>query len=113
MSSPVGQIVAEPASGTGAKRLNWLALPMAISLVLGGATAWSSMQQSLWIDELHTAWVSTGPWSEVTARAAAGNQTPFILPGNGGSVGHLVIPKLACGPLRCWLGWDLWRSWLS
>lgn len=52
-------------------------LPIALSLWLGGATAWYSMHQSLWIDELHTAWSSTGSWEEILPRAAIGNQTPL------------------------------------
>ncbi len=31
---------------------------------------------SLWLDELHTGWVVSGPWSEVSLRAAEGNQAP-------------------------------------
>lgn len=33
-------------------------------------------RESLWLDELHTAWVATGPWSEVVSRSAEGNQSP-------------------------------------
>jgi hypothetical protein len=36
-----------------------------------------SLPQSLWVDELHTAWVTGGTWSEVAPRAAAGNQPPL------------------------------------
>jgi len=35
-------------------------------------------QQPLWIDELHTAWVVQSDWSEVSWRAAIGNQSPFF-----------------------------------
>ncbi|OUT62842.1 MAG: hypothetical protein CBB71_01315 [Rhodopirellula sp. TMED11] len=37
---------------------------------------WASCGESLWVDELHSAWVAVGPLSEVTARAAIGNQQP-------------------------------------
>ncbi len=35
-------------------------------------------QQPLWIDELHTAWVVDGDWSEVAQRARLGNQSPLF-----------------------------------
>lgn len=31
---------------------------------------------ALWLDELHTGWVVSGPWAEVSLRAAEGNQAP-------------------------------------
>ncbi len=34
-------------------------------------------EQPLWIDELHTAWVVQSDWSEVSSRAAIGNQSPL------------------------------------
>lgn len=34
-------------------------------------------EQPLWIDELHTAWVVESSWSEVSSRAAIGNQSPL------------------------------------
>jgi mannosyltransferase len=34
-------------------------------------------EQPLWIDELHTAWVVQNDWSEVSWRAAIGNQSPL------------------------------------
>ncbi len=33
--------------------------------------------ESLWLDELHTAWTLAGPFTEVASRAAAGNQSPL------------------------------------
>ena len=35
-------------------------------------------KQPLWIDELHTAWVIDGDWSEVAHRARLGNQSPLF-----------------------------------
>jgi hypothetical protein len=37
-----------------------------------------TIRESLWIDELHTAWVVDGEWSEVQNRAAIGNQSPLF-----------------------------------
>lgn len=34
-------------------------------------------EQPLWVDELHTAWVVQNGWSEVSWRAAIGNQSPL------------------------------------
>ncbi len=33
--------------------------------------------ESFWLDELHSHWCIRGTWSELTTRAAAGNQTPL------------------------------------
>jgi len=35
-------------------------------------------RESLWLDELHTAWVAAGTLASVAARAAAGNQSPLF-----------------------------------
>jgi hypothetical protein len=35
-------------------------------------------RESLWLDELHTAWCATGPLIEVAPRAAIGNQSPLF-----------------------------------
>jgi hypothetical protein len=34
-------------------------------------------RESLWLDELHTAWVAQGPLASVVSRAAEGNQSPL------------------------------------
>jgi hypothetical protein len=34
-------------------------------------------RESLWLDELHTAWVVAGEWDEIPQRAKAGNQSPL------------------------------------
>lgn len=38
--------------------------------------AWSLAGESLWLDELHTSWVVADEWSQIAARAQAGNQSP-------------------------------------
>jgi hypothetical protein len=64
-----------------------------LAMLLGVATWWriSTAQESLWLDELHTAWCATGDLSQVAPRAAAGNQ----------------------GPLFFWLEWILTRFSLA
>lgn len=44
--------------------------------LVGGVLRSVTLSESLWLDELHTAWVVNGPWSAVAARAAEGNQNP-------------------------------------
>jgi mannosyltransferase len=34
-------------------------------------------QEDLWVDELHSAWVVSGTWNDLPARAAIGNQSPL------------------------------------
>ncbi len=76
------------------------------------------LRHSLWLDELHTAWVVLGPWEELPRRAALGNHGPvyFVLariaaglggPGEvalrGVSVGAGVLVVLGTfGLLRAW-----------
>ena len=36
-----------------------------------------ALDQSLWLDELHTAWTVAGSWSDVASRAMQGNQSPL------------------------------------
>ncbi|MDZ4849008.1 MAG: hypothetical protein SGI77_06920 [Pirellulaceae bacterium] len=40
-----------------------------------------SIRESLWIDELHSAWTISGEWSEIEPRAASGNQSPLYFYG--------------------------------
>lgn len=57
---------------------NYLALGLlAVLIVL--TTAWRVQQarESLWIDELHSAWCAGGELREVAPRAASGNQSPL------------------------------------
>ncbi|MDX1946082.1 MAG: glycosyltransferase family 39 protein [Pirellulaceae bacterium] len=49
----------------------------AICLVGAGLRLWQA-GESLWIDELHTAWCALGELREVAPRAALGNQSPLF-----------------------------------
>tara|TARA_R110002049_G_scaffold2750_9_gene22364 strand:- start:34066 stop:35664 length:1599 start_codon:yes stop_codon:yes gene_type:complete len=40
-----------------------------------------SCSESLWVDELHSAWTVWGEWKDVFPRAQIGNQTPFYFAG--------------------------------
>lgn len=59
--------------------MRWLAaLFIFASLLLGCWIRWQyATNDPLWIDELHTSWVVSGDWSELSARAAMGNQSPL------------------------------------
>src|SRR4029078_9783321 len=50
---------------------------IAISLV-AAALRIQPLGESLWLDELHTAWCAVGPLDEVAQRAASGNQAPLF-----------------------------------
>jgi 4-amino-4-deoxy-L-arabinose transferase-like glycosyltransferase len=74
--------------------------------------------ESLWLDELHTAWCALGPLDEVARRAAIGNQGPLfywlewlqvvIL---GESEVALRLPSLVAGTLLPLLLFRLARRW--
>ncbi len=49
----------------------------AFAFVVAFAVAAIGTRESLWLDELHTAWVATAPVSQLVERAQAGNQTPL------------------------------------
>ena len=55
--------------------LSNLFILLAILFVGAGVRVWQTTE-SLWLDELHTGWTVSGAWSDVSGRAAAGNQTP-------------------------------------
>ena len=53
-----------------------IAIAIAITL-LAAALRVQPLAESLWVDELHTAWCAVGPLTEVASRAAIGNQSPI------------------------------------
>ena len=58
--------------------LRWLVyLPVVLAVLVGSALRIQSLTESLWLDELHTAWVATGEFHEIVDRAQIGNQSPF------------------------------------
>ncbi|MEE3370191.1 MAG: glycosyltransferase family 39 protein [Planctomycetota bacterium] len=48
---------------------------LGILCIGAGIRGWQTTE-SLWLDELHTGWTVSGAWSDVSGRAAVGNQTP-------------------------------------
>lgn len=53
------------------------AAPLAILLAVALWLRWPSLHECLWLDELHSAWASSGSWSVVAERARIGNQSPL------------------------------------
>ena len=56
----------------------WSLILLAILVSLGcGLRVWQA-RESLWVDELHTAWCAGGSLAEAAPRAAIGNQSPLF-----------------------------------
>jgi mannosyltransferase len=53
-------------------------ISLAAILVAGAAMRVWQARESLWLDELHTAWTTGGSWVDVAPRAAIGNQSPLF-----------------------------------
>lgn len=78
--------------------------PLCIILLLAAALRLWQIGESLWLDELHTAWVVSGGIAEVFERAPVGNHSPlyFLLPWGttrlfGMSEWALRLPSLVAG----------------
>ncbi len=82
-------------------------------------------RESLWLDELHTAWAATGAWTDVVSRSVQGNQSPLffwiewlLVHTIGGSELVVRLPSLVAGALLIVaLYWLVWRCtgqrWLA
>lgn len=97
-----------------------LAAVMAIAL----GVRLAQVRDSLWLDELHTAWCVDGSFGETAARAQIGNQSPcyFYLPqllvaSRGMTESSLRLPSVTAGvlliPLAFGLMWRWSRSMLA
>jgi mannosyltransferase len=99
-------------------RLGWLAL----ILLWGAWLRAGQIQESLWLDELHTSWVVADGWAPIADRARAGNQSPlyfYLVWGVVRVLGHapwtlrllslaagLALIIATCGLVRRWSGCD-------
>src|SRR3954464_10090950 len=88
-----------------------------ISLV-GAALRIQPLSESLWLDELHTAWCAVGPLDDVARRAAIGNQSPlyfwlewFLVGILGPSEFSLRLLSIAAGSLLPIATFLLARRW--
>ena len=103
-------------------RKHHLVLLAAVTLLAALARFYQALE-SLWIDELHTAWVAAGDLYDVAPRARIGNQSPpyfYLTWAVSGLLGmnevSLRLPSLVAGtalvPLVYWLvyGWTTSRG---
>ena len=58
----------------------WILIACAVAVAF--LLRWPQINESLWLDELHTAWCVSGNWGEIHQRAQIGNHSPlyFFLP---------------------------------
>jgi len=92
---------------------------LALTLAAAGLRVWHA-RESLWLDELHTAWCAAGTLSEVAARAAIGNQSPLffwlqwlVIGVTGPAELALRLPSLVAGsllPLSIFLAGRRWSG---
>ena len=91
----------------------WLVLLVLITLA-AALLRLAQADESLWLDELHTAWAAMGPADEIALRAQFGNQSPlyfYLVRGAVSCFGRneiaLRLPSLLAGialvPLVAWL----------
>lgn len=117
-------------AGDRATRVRWRA-PHASVLLLTAVTVAAlavrlrRSRESLWLDELHTAWVATGAWTDVASRSVQGNQSPLffwiewlLAHTIGRSELAMRLPSLVAGALLVVaLYWVVWRwtgqRWLA
>jgi hypothetical protein len=59
-------------------RPRWPLYLLGVIVTIGAILRLWQVGESLWIDELHTAWCASGSLAEVAQRAAAGNQSPLF-----------------------------------
>lgn len=94
-----------------------------LALLLAASIYWrvSAAQESLWIDELHTAWCAGGQFAEVAPRAGIGNQSPLffwlewaIANAFEGPLNELMLrgPSLAAGGAMLIVVFNIALRWL-
>ena len=84
----------------------WSLILLAVLVTLGcGLRVWQA-RESVWVDELHTAWCAGGSLADVAPRAAIGNQSPLyfwlewlLVHIGGASEFALRLPSLTAGTL--------------
>ena len=105
-------------SPAGERRVVWIPAALVFVTLFALCTRLLQARESLWLDELHTAWTATGPWAAVVARSAMGNQSPLFfalewLLTRVFGAGELVlrIPSLIAGVLLPIALYALVRAW--
>ncbi|WP_145050722.1 hypothetical protein [Lignipirellula cremea] len=99
------------------------AAALLLIVLVAAAVRWPGLQESFWVDELHTVWCVVGEQADVVPRAQFGNQAPLYFLGErlltqtaGVSEAIVRMPSLiasvALCPLLFWLVW-LWTRSLT
>lgn len=97
----------------------WWTVTIIIALAAVAVRA-GYLRESLWVDELHSAWTISGSWSEVASRAAQGNNLPsyfWLLHAVSSIAGHsetaLRLPSLVMSLiLLVGMAWTV-RRWTN
>ena len=106
------------------KNLSIAIVCLVIACTTGIVLRSQNLNESLWLDELHTAWSVAGELSTVLERAELGNQSPLFFWAEwcvvrcfGMSEISLRILPLACGILTIvsggWIAWRFTRSFVA
>src|SRR5437762_14037393 len=84
----------------------WTLMALFLVVAIGAALRLWQARESLWLDELHTAWCAGGSLADVAPRAMIGNQSPLffwlewlIVRLLGSSEWTLRLPSIVAGPL--------------
>lgn len=108
-----------PAAEARSLRVRGITATLLATIMIGAALLrYLNLRESLWLDELHTAWVVAGSWSEISARARIGNQSPWyfylvrlVVEACGMSEFSLRLPSLIAGLLLVPLAWRIAGRW--
>jgi mannosyltransferase len=93
-------------------------LVLLAAVLIGGTIRLWQFGESLWLDELHSAWVVAGSIGEIAERARLGNQSPlyfYLLKITTAAFGKtelaLRLPSLLAGLATLLLSYAVVRSW--
>jgi uncharacterized membrane protein len=108
-----------PAAEAGSLRVRGITATLLAAIMIGAALLrYLNLRESLWLDELHTAWVVAGSWSEIGARAQIGNQSPWyfylvrlVVDACGMNEFSLRLPSLIAGLSLIPLAWGIAGRW--
>ena len=100
--------------------MNWPTLAMLAIVTLAALLRCAPLSESLWIDELHTAWCAFAELAEVAPRAARGNQSPLffwlewvVIRLLGPAEWTLRLPSVVAGSLLPLAAYVVARRWAS
>jgi mannosyltransferase len=107
-----------PPLPSAARKSAWSLAALGLIALIGAALRLWQTRESLWLDELHTAWCALGSLAEVAPRAAIGNQSPLffwfewlLVRLLGPSELTLRLPSVLAGSLLPVVIYGLCRRW--